>query len=496
MNCGLPYSRPQKTADGLGPLAKDRHRFLQKYVLLTGEAETLATDNGRDAFLFGLRLLVRICPNITVIVPEGHGALRQTAEQVAAHVAFGKPVEFSAEAVDFQRFDAILSVGHAVQPGLPFTAINSNGWVARVSSGEIALPPVCTQSNPIGALAAACLGAGEVFKRLIGLDPARGSLLDGLSFSLLNYAVSPADYGPDLPNKIPSDLLVVGAGAIGNGIVALLSALPLTGHIYVVDRQEFGPENLGTCLLIGPADVDKPKAQVMEKVLLAAGGAAEGFTSSFADFAAGITGPYPPVVLNGLDNIDVRHEVQRALWPDLIVDGAIGDFTCQVSRHPWAEQDAACLLCLFRTPAHSADQLAYQETGLQSSRLGDTEAVVTSDDVQAAPPEKQEYLRARLGKPVCSVVSEAIAARISREQQEPGFEPSVPFVAAFSACMVVTEAISYLAGWPSVLETRFQFDFLHGPEGGAQYPQCRRPDCICQRRKNIAKIRASRGLPA
>lgn len=496
MNCDLAYSRPQKTVEGLGPLAKDQHRFLQKRVLLTGEAETLAMANGQDAFLFGLRLLVRICPNVTVLVPEGHGALRQTAERVAAHVAFGKPVEFSAEALDFQHFDAILSVGHAVQPDWPFTAINSNGWVARVSSGAIALPPVCTQENPIGALAAACLGVGEVFKRLIGLDPARGSLLEGLSFSLLNYAVSPADCGPDLPQNIASDLLVVGAGAIGNGIVALLSTLPVTGHIYVVDRQEFGPENLGTCLLIGPADVDEPKAQVMEKVLIAAGRAAQGHTSSFADFAAGITGPYPPVVLNGLDNIDVRHEVQRALWPDLIVDGAIGDFTCQVSRHPWAEEDAACLLCLFRKPARSADQLACQETGLRSSRLGDAEAVVTSDDVHAAPPEKQEYLRAQLGKAVCSVVSEAIAARISRHQQEQGFEPSVPFVAAFSACMVVTEAISYLACWPSVLETRFQFDFLQGPGGGNQYPQGRRPDCLCQRRKNIVKLRAAHGLTA
>ena len=36
-----------------------------------------------------------------------------------------------------------------------------------------------------------------------------------------------------------------------------------------------------------------------------------------------------------MDNIDVRHEVQRTLWPNVVIDGAIGDFMCQVRRHPW-----------------------------------------------------------------------------------------------------------------------------------------------------------------
>jgi hypothetical protein len=57
----------------------------------------------------------------------------------------------------------------------------------------------------------------------------------------------------------------------------------------------------------------------------------------------------PTVVLNGLDNISARHQVHRALWPDIVIDGAIGDFTCQVSRHPWPD-NVACLMCLLREP--------------------------------------------------------------------------------------------------------------------------------------------------
>jgi hypothetical protein len=495
MNTETTYSRPQKSADGLGSVAKDRHRFLQKKVLLTGEENALTTQNGRSAFLYSLRLLVRICPNVAVFIPPGHESLRGEAEQIASHVAFGKAVEFVAtDRTD--GFDAILSVGSMVQPSSPWTAINSNGWVARVSSGEIALPGICDEQNPIGALAAACLGAGEVFKRLIALDPARGGLLDGVAFSLHTYELPPADSGPALPDIIKADLLVVGAGAIGNGIVALLGDLPISGNIHVVDRQRFEPENLGTCLLIGPEDLGKPKASVMEEILKAFGKTARGVECSFGDYAATLTGQYPRLVLNGLDNIEVRHEVQRTLWPDLILDGAIGDFSCQASGHPWAQEDAACLLCLFRPPTRSAESLAVEATGLPISRLGDPETVVTRDDVQAAPLEKQEYLRARLGQPICSVVSEAVIAKISQEEQGQGFEPSVPFVAAFSACMVVAEAVTYLAGWPSVLQTRFQFDFLQGPGYGEQYPQERRPDCLCQRRGNINKLRAAHGLSA
>jgi len=80
-------------------------------------------------------------------------------------------------------FNAILSVGAETHSELPWTTINSNGWVARVSSGAIALSSVCDQANPVGALAAASLGASEIFRRFIKLVPGRAEPFDGLAFS-------------------------------------------------------------------------------------------------------------------------------------------------------------------------------------------------------------------------------------------------------------------------------------------------------------------------
>lgn len=168
---------------------------------------------------------------------------------------------------------------------------------------------------------------------------------------------------------------------------------------------------------------------------------------------------------------------------------------CQVSRHPWPD-DVACLMCLFQKPAsRPAEEVQTEATGLSTNRLQQPDSLITEADVEAAPKEKQHALRSRIGQPVCSVVQEAVAQKISSEQQEKGFEPSVPFVACFSACMVITEALVYLCGWRSKLEPRFQFDFLRGPVCGLELPQARTKNCVCGRTKNIDLIRAKRGLP-
>jgi molybdopterin/thiamine biosynthesis adenylyltransferase len=489
MSFELAYSRPQKTAERLGAFADDRHRFLAKKILLTGEDELLRLQNGRSCLLDSVALAVRICPNVSVLLAEELTDLKREAEALAGHVAFGKKVEFLEELNDFKQFDAVLSVGAKAHPDLPWTTINSNGFVARVTSGPSDICSECQTANPIGALAAASLGVGEVFKRLICLKIERGEMLNGFSFSLESYSVGTPDSGLKIPTTLPHDLLVVGGGAIGNGIVHLISQLPFTGEIVVVDREPYGFENLGTCLLVGPDDVGKSKADCLAVALQKAGIQARGFFGSFDHYARDLH-RYPAIVVNGLDNIDVRHQVQRTLWPDVVIDGAIGDFTCQVSRHPWSE-DVACLVCLFQAAAgRRAEEIQSDATGLPADRLNDPDSLVTQADVEAAPSEKQEVLRSHLGHPICSVVEHAIAQQVSERQLESAFEPSVPFVACFTACMVMTEVLIHLSGEKSKLAPRFQFDFLLGPAFGLELPQSRRQQCICSRRKNIDRVRA------
>lgn len=493
MEDNVAYSRPLATAASLGEKATDLHRFPNKSVLLTGEDAVLSTRNGRECLLDCLRLLVRISGDVSVWLPEGCVGLIAVAKAESARISFGTPIKFLDNIPDYAFYNAVLCVGTTPHPELPWTVVNSNGWLAHVSSGTTPLPPETGQYNPIAALAAACLGVTDVFKRLLGVVEVRGPLFDGLSFSLSTYQTGKSDPGPPLPEILPLDLLIVGVGAIGNGVIHLLSVLPTTGRVWVLDRQTFQPENLGTCLLIGPRDLERKKAHFAETVLsqrLQVLGLSEDLSAFRKRLGTEVS--HPTLVLNGLDNIDARHEVQ-GMWPDLIIDGAIGTFGCQVSRHPWGE-DTACLMCLFpRETGESAEQVASRVIGLRPERAAQLLEPVTEEDVIAAPRDKRDWLQARIGKKICSVIPEGLAQSISTERQREGFEPSVPFVACLSACMMVTELVREVAGWGSLLKSRFQFDVLIGPTNGQHFPQTRQRNCECvTRQANIDKVRMRR----
>lgn len=489
------YSRPLAAAAALGADAEDHHRFLDKKVLLTGEESLLQTVNGAEIARAALLLLIRISADVTVGLPAACGELRAELEAAVRRLAPKMTVRFLDEEPGLRSYDAILSVGTRARDDMRSTVINSNGWTARVSSGGQSLSAECNQANPVGALAAACLGVAEVFKRLIRLRPSKGELLDGISYSLWTYRAGDEDPGPELPNEMPVSLLLAGAGAIGNGTAYLISRLPIAGSVTVVDKQVYGPENWGTSICIGADDIGEGKAKVLA-FLLPDRLKPQPRHAELAAVGAELGGalPYPAIVLGGLDNIDARHEIQK-LWPDLVIDGAIGsDFSCQASCHPWGE-DVACLVCLFvhARSGERAEVVASRATGLPEDVCRDPDAIITEEHVQAAPAEKRPWLSQQVGRRICSVTPEAVARLLSEEVQRDGFTPSVPFVACYSSCMVVTELVRYLMTGRTSLEPRYQLNLLWGPQRGSDYPQARRHNCMCvERGHNIERVRASR----
>jgi len=424
----------------------------------------------------------------------GPDSLREETQRLIDSISFKAKPRFT-NTREFSIFQAILSVGTEARPELPWTVINSNGWLARISSGGTQLSSQCNQTNPIGALGAASLGVTEVFKRLVNLKPDRGELADGLTFSFFSYQAGHENQGPELPETIALELMLVGVGAIGNAVVHLLNSLPLNGNVWLVDRQEFGKENLGTCILIGPDDLNKGKAEFAKNLLTSSRLNARSVPLPVETlrYSLGTEVPHPRLVVNALDNIDARHEVQQ-MWPDMIVDGAIGDFGCEVSLHPWSG-DLSCLLCDFQHQDQSAETVQTEQTGLDKTRLTQPQSPVTLKDVNAARPEKREWLRQRIGNPICSVVSEAVLEMISQDKQEDGFAPSSPFVACLSGSMVVAELVRYILGWEPVLQTGYQFDVLFGPQLGLKKRHTRKTNCRCvERRSNINKARTMWGF--
>lgn len=483
------FSRQIATAQTLANSASDCDHFFDKAVLLTGDPEFLKTNNGRWIFIDSVLLLIRMTKRLTVEVRENDDLAKEIATILSDHTKHHAVI--TTTNVDYHDFEAILSAGSMVEPDLPWTAINSNGWVARVSSVKSDLAGDCHQANPVGALAAACLGVTEVFKRIVKLRPERGGLHDNLAFSFYSYSAEDVA-GPEISRIDVGNLLLIGAGAIGNGICQLLRQLPMEGLLSIVDYQEFREENLGTCVLVSVGDLGRPKAEVLAEGFnthLRANGYAEDL-STFVRERIGREIPFPRIVLTAVDNIDARREAQT-IWPDIAIDGAIGALSCEVTLHPWGP-DLSCLMCDFEHPTVSAAKVQSDLTGLPEDRLSNLLDAVTNEDVRRAPPAKKQLLTKYVGKQICAVLSDIEMEGLS-DNSHGAFQPSVPFVACLSSCMIVTELLRSAANGESVLDTGYQFDVLVGPQNGIRKAHARKNNCVCVNRRDVIdKLRAKR----
>lgn len=486
------FSRATATAKGLG---KEVHRFPDRRVLLTGETAVLATANGAAIAHAALDLLMRFCRQVTVAFPPELPDLQASLAAMGERIAWDERPEFRPASDDFSGYDAILSVGGSVRPDLPWTAITCSGWLIRVSSGSKSISSDCSGENVIGALGAAAFGTCEIFKRLIVVKEERGHMLDGLTFSLWEYAAGRTDTGPSLPDSIVLNAIVNGVGAIGSALLYLLSRLPISGHVTVVDNQCYREENWGTCIGLAKDDLGEPKALVGIERIRRSVGAQHYYApvQEVIDRKLGKAVPWPKIVLNGLDRVEPRHEAQQ-IWPDVVIDGGIdADLTVQVSVHPH-EGETGCLLC-FIDPPQSESSISQQArwTGLSESSLdGDLTAPLTEADVMQAQGN-QEWLTSHLGRPKCSVIEEARLRAMANGDIAEGFSPSVPFAACLSACLEITELVRYATNNEVGVRPAYQLNMLWGPQRDGHIELDRKPGCFCvTRRRNIDRFRANR----
>ena len=483
--------------------AIDETAVYSKLVVLTGEQEALLTANGRWCFLDALALLSRVVGTLTVVLPGDTGQLDAEVEVFCARAWSRGSLRLVRKSSPdlLESADAILSVGTQAKPSLPWTVISSNGWVARVSSGTSFLPDDLGQPNPLGALMAASLGVTEVFKRVFDVPQDIAPLLEKTEFSLFDHTATPTWFGPPLPSEIAiPDTLLVGAGAIGNGIALLFSQLPLRGRVHIVDKQDYADENLGTCILLelegwlGHPKATRLATWLHENSNLNVTG--EKALIESAKSGPVVSGLAIDLVLNGLDDVDARRDAQ-SLWPAVIIDGAINEIGAAVVQHRLDQKQLACLKCWFEIQKVDERPLQSRLTGLNISSLTDTGRLLTENDIAQAAEDKRDSLRERKldGKTLCSIISEAfLAAKLGVDVQE-GFKPSAPFVATAAAAMVLAEAVKALVFPETPVVSMFQIASLFlGPEKSA-IKLHRLPSASCQcmvHRKTIDQLRARR----
>lgn len=484
----IASSRPLGVAKSLGAPVLHEATIFSRDVILTGEQAVLETNNGRWCLLNSLRLLCRVVGPLTVVLPQGMDELQKEVRQLAVKVWSRSTVTVVNEVppAALRKATAILSIGSAVHPHLPWTTINANGWVARVSSGTGVLPTDTGQSNPLAAMMAASLGVTEVFKRVYGIPHENSPLLEATQFSLFELSTSPSSIGPPLPTRLSlPDTVVVGAGAIGNGIALLLSQLPVRGRVHIIDKQVYADENLGTCVVLDDKSwLEKSKAKCLAAWLNKDDGLrCSGEQAFVADARSGtsIKKMSVDLVLNGLDDVQARHDAQL-LWPSVLVDGGINAVGVAVVTHRLDRTHGACMRCSFRLPVLDGRVLQARATGLSHNSLdSDHRRQLDELDVAQAEESHRPWLRDQMtqGKTVCATITDAKSKSLGLNL-ESGFSPSVPFVATASAALVLAQALKALTYPNSEFTQRFQIEsFFIGPDTSVGVLTPADAGCIC-----------------
>jgi len=338
----------------------------------------------------------------------------------------------------------------------------SDGWTGKVyAAGARERTTAFTIANPIGALTAAALTAGEAFLRLIGVGrPPRAFELSAWTGDCGPPGSLPD--GPRLPTIPPIDALLIGCGNVMNGWAVAVRALQITGHVRAVDRQSLGEENLGPYALARRDMIRQPKTALL------AGHLQPLITVTPHDeeldlFVPRVTRwhlPLPALVINGLDEVEPRHVVQR-LWPDVLVDMAAGGTTSQVIVH--RRSDAGqCLVGAFAAPN---TELSYARrieaaTGLRRERfLNEFITPVTAEDVAQAPSEHRVRLQAAAdsGQLLCGYINQASLTMTSTGED---FAPAAPFMGALTGARAAAITVALLAGDNVPGGLRWQYNFL------------------------------------
>ncbi len=483
-------SRPLGVASAICGHRIDEHTYFSKLVVLTAEASALKTQNGAWCYLDALMLLIRIAGNLIVHIPRGTpDGFEEKLTAIVKAMCFRPGVTILLGTLDsrqLQKAAAVLNIGPCTRLEPPWISIGAAGWVARAC--DKAYPDDDFSSpNPIACLLAASVGVSEVFRRLVEIPIERAPPLGKFEASLFNITSTPSGRGPTLPDQVHvPHALLAGAGAIGHGVTLLLSQLGATGSLHIIDRQAYGDENLGTCIVAGKENwVGVDKAPKLAEWLRRNSAMDANGERAPIEEVIGSLKPKPTLVLGALDDVKARHVLQL-LWPDIMIDGGIGTIGATVVQHRCDDRGLACLRCSFKQASVDLNSVQRELTGLSNEVLKDPDRPLTTEDVDSAVPEKREWLASlvRQRKTVCSVISEA-ALREFGVDAERGFRPSVPFVATAAAALMIAEMVKAVIFSEAYKHTTTIQNLLLGREGIEAFDSTADAECLCVRHRSI-----------
>lgn len=487
--------------------AFDREAFARKLtqcvVGLAFDRQAVETAEGSNTLELSLNLLARLYPRLAILPLDSEArartpALEELARQINPNIEFETAVDTA----------VWLCVGRTpTEPlGSPVVYVGSDGWVSRLSNRA----PVGSSgtSNPVGAAAAACFGAANVFRAVFRDQLECGALDTEFSLSLLDLcpnAAMPAN--PALTAVSLGEAYLVGAGAIGNAALWVLGRVPdLTGVLNVVDGETIELSNLQRYVLASMSDVNVRKVDLVERAFdhrprgaPKSGLKTNGHAVNWGRFLGSRSQPWLlDRVAVALDSALDRCAVQASL-PRRIINAWTQPGDLGVSQHEFFGL-GGCLACLYlpdrKVP--SEDQLVSEAIGLSAQEdiqeirkllyYGSPVGEEFIRRISSALGVATEPLLPYVGRPLRDFYREAVCGGVllslkaNASQNRPTEVPMV-FQSALAGVLLAAGMIGNAAGLPTIpAGSKAVIDLLRALPPYLRVPIAKRADgrCFCQ----------------
>lgn len=298
--------------------AEAEQRLRSAYVAVLAQGTDLSSPAAQACVLTALNTAMRTFGRVALItgadVPLRRPApsaptLVHAARRLGAEVLTAVPPSVT----------HLICIGRADPTETPFTvSCWWEGWRAGVCAPWDA-PPVGAAWNPLAGVFAGALAVREVFANVRGVRPcARAS-----RFNLWEPG-SDAGHAVEAPaiTYLIRELVLVGLGHLGQGVLWSLSTLPGAGRIVLQDYQDAAEENVATGLITRHADVGMRKARIAAQWIESYGWSTCLIERRIGADAVACDGD-PAVIITALDSVAPRRHALASGYAYML-DAGVG----------------------------------------------------------------------------------------------------------------------------------------------------------------------------
>lgn len=347
---------------------EDGRAYQRKHVAVFLDPARAITTVGSVLLKTTTALLARWCRKVT-IVAELAAPIGRALDAMRDADPFG---QFSTSTTIPADADFVLRLGGSGAGD--DVRIDGSNWIAQVGRGDHAFEQLPDGAHPLGAVAAACFGVAEVFRRAVGFPPFRESR----SFDLLRLAWQDSSSSDEDPARDLGSILLVGGGAVGSCTAYTVNVCDFVGRFMVIDYDDTKIENFNRSPLCAKSTHNVPKAEAIASSLRAGGSTANAFVgdwNAFVKSGAVAAQRGATVWIPVANERNVRFSIQRNFPPVAVQASTGANWSVNYGRHDPEIDD--CVLCRFPVDGASDSGLACATSAIPTTE---------GDHVDAALP--------------------------------------------------------------------------------------------------------------